>query len=558
MKKHFTNNINAIQIILLIILHVFITISCSEDKMTNNNLWQIEEVLEIKFPLDSSKNGTPLHSYPFFNSLFDYCELDGIETLIIPVKDTNYRLAFYNVNTHKEYHSINLQKNREIANFDYINKDTIIVFYRVQEIDDKYEPLFFELLNYDGNSEICNYSIDTSNFKIEEINKRMPFSIIPTTKLVINAGKIYFQTETHSIRTIGLENRDHQNTPLFAYYDFKTKKISLSKSIIFPNEVIGQYYNTYFSKISYCLSNNNLPILRFFYSSTVYEWDEERDSIITHTLKSKIIDTIPPLKSKKSLPESLKAVYGDIIFDNENKLYYSFVYLNSIIYENNYTSLIIADSNLNYLGEIFNPAMGSDVCFFDKKIILYFFENDTIHIRYNKIEKTQKPLKPYLDSVKKILSKSQENDDINTFLQDKNPILSYINKNIKNQVSNFVLLIIHANSACTSCSEQIMEMLNNNYEVLKDCPFYLIYSGGKHDIKDIYSYKNIFNIKLLIDSTNVLKRITMEEEKFITMEPRLIIIEDNNIVSDKTYTWKKIESDLIPNLVESLGLKTKI
>lgn len=540
-------------VLLLFSLNFFFVVACTKN---NNNekatIWQIEEEEEIIFPLDHDKNGVPLNYYPYFNCLFDYLEIDGIETLIIPIKDTNYRIAFYDVKNHKEYHSINLKKNRDISNFTFVNKDTIIVFYKPFLFNGVYEPLYFEMFNYKGESKICDYSIDTTNFTKENIEERMPIPIIPNDKIIVSDGKIYFQTQTDAINTIGFKNNDHINTPLFAYYDFKTKKIIFPKSIVFPNEVIGQYYNTYFKKIHCCLSKNKTPIIRFFYSSTIYSCDKQCESIKRYNLKSKILDTIPALKSEKSSPKSLNAVYGDIIFDNENNLYYSFVYYNNIIYENNYSSLIISDTNFNYLGEILNPPMGANLAFFKKKIILYYYKNDSIHIIYNKIKNTQKPIKPYLDSVKKILKGELHRTDIDNFLLHDNPVVSYLNKSTNKKSSDRVILILYANEVCPNCEKIILETINDNYKSFINQNFYLIYSGTKNEIRNIRTFENISKINLIIDSTNTLKKIALKEDKEISMEPRLIVVKNNKILLDYNYSWKEVKTKLIDEIIKNL------
>jgi len=117
-------------VFILIAFSLFFVLSCSKksaNKVQNEDLkvYQIEDVKLVSFPLDSTKNGKPLDAEMFFNRVFDYCYIDNIETLIIPINRD--RLAFYDINSQKEYHSIEILKDRDILNFSFVNKDSIFV-----------------------------------------------------------------------------------------------------------------------------------------------------------------------------------------------------------------------------------------------------------------------------------------------------------------------------------------------------------------------------------------------------------------------------------------------
>jgi len=103
--------------IYITIFGIFTLISCS--KKEDLKVYDVIKERELIFPIDKPENGN-LKLFFEQNSLFDYAIIDGIETLIIPININ--RLAFYDLATQKEYHSVPLLPNRTIRNFSYINK----------------------------------------------------------------------------------------------------------------------------------------------------------------------------------------------------------------------------------------------------------------------------------------------------------------------------------------------------------------------------------------------------------------------------------------------------
>ncbi len=549
-------------VFILIAFSLFFILSCSNksaNKVQNEDLkvYQIEDVKLVSFPLDSTKNGKPLDAEMFFNRVFDYCYIDNIETLIIPINRD--RLAFYDINSQKEYHSIKIAKNRDIINFSFVNKDSIFVFYDIDILNyDRYEPVYMHLIDYDGNGKVCEYYLDTLNFE-DNSDLRLPFITETNLQPTITSGNVFFMTQTSGSENIGSNEYLKKHFPLFAYYNSNTKNIKFSKSIEFPHIKENVFYNTYFRKIRYCLSSNNLPLLRFFYSSTLYEWDYINDKVSSHTLNSKVIDSIKPLPNENSLPQSLEAVYGSILYDKYNEMYYSFVHLNEVVYGNYYTLLILADKDFNYLGEMLNPNLGGNFEFYEDNIISYYYSNDSIHVSYQTLKKTDKPLQPYLDSIKGVLDNQIEKIKSNMPRIDKsgneNILHAYIKSKFPNIEKDYVLLTLYANGSCPSCLINIKQTLNQNYEVLADLPFYLIYSGTTSEIEqEIFNYENLEKIKIVKDSLGIVKNMSMIENKFSSLDPRVTVIENNVVIIDTVYNWLN-QSKIIPTIMENLGLK---
>ncbi len=547
-------------IFILILFNIYLFQPCvnhPQEDLKNEDLKvsYIQDVKEISFPLDSTKDGKPLDYETSFKRIFQYCFINDIETLIIPINKD--RLAFYDLNTFKEYHSVPLSRDRNISNFSYVNKDSIFVFYDVNKISySTYEPLYIQLIDYNGNLTNCDFNIDTLNFN-DNTELRLPFIMESNLHPTIIDGNVFFMTQTSGINNIGTSEYQNKFVPLFAYYSSKTKKIKTSAKIMFPHIKEGIFYNTNYKKLNYCTSSNDLPLIRFFYSSTLFEWNYKADMITSHTLKSKIIDSIQPLANQNSLPESLEAVYGSIFYDKYNKIYYSFLHLNQVLYGNYYTLLILADENFNYLGEVLNPKLGGNIQFYRDNIITYYYSNDSIHVKFKKLKKTDMPLQPYLDSIKGVLREQSQNikQSMPKINMEGNALQSFIQYKFPKIEKNYVLLTLYAGSGCPSCTVEIKELLNENYMILRNLPFYFIYSGTTSEMTDISKYKNLDKLKIVRDSLGIVKNISIIENKFNSLDPRLIVVKNNEVVLDTVYNWKNIQSNLIPTMMSNLGLK---
>ncbi len=86
-------------------------------------------------------------------------------------------------------------------------------------------------------------------------------------------------------------------------------------------------------------------------------------------------------------------------------------------------------------------------------------------------------------------------------------------------------------------------------------PFYLIYSGTTSEIEqEIFNYENLEKIKIVKDSLGIVKNMSMIENKFSSLDPRVTVIENNVVIIDTVYNWLN-QSKIIPTIMENLGLK---
>ena len=138
---------------------------------------------------------------------------------------------------------------------------------------------------------------------------------------------------------------------------------------------------------------------------------------------------------------------------------------------------------------------------------------------------------------------------------NENILHAYIKSKFPNIEKDYVLLTLYTNGSCPSCLINIKQTLNQNYEVLADLPFYLIYSGTTSEIEqEIFNYENLEKIKIVKDSLGIVRNMSMIENKFSSLDPRVTVIENNVVIIDTVYNWLN-QSKIIPTIMENLGLK---
>lgn len=386
---------NKILIFIVVVLTFF---ACNHVETVYN--FEVEETIAI--PLENLRAATP----PF--DLFDYCLIDNIETLIF--YETSGKLVFYDMSTNSVYHNITLLKDRRLDAFEYINKDSILLLYSYTndgieiEFNDfsLLDTLKLQLVDFDGNvKKYYHFNCDEDNctginYKIEQILPPYTSLFYKTIKRMNNIVFFFpFSYGYYNFDTI------KNNSPLIAYYDLHTEKFIVSKNVKLPYLKDKMYYPSNHDVLNFCISANGLPLLRFFYSSDVFEWDYKNDKLIKYNLKSKLIDTIPPFSYPINDMNATNARYSTIYYDNNNELYYSYLYLSSDIFGENYWSVIIADKNLNYINEVVNIKNLYNPAFFNKNIISYDpMQYNTIILKKSKLITERKDYNGYIKSIR--------------------------------------------------------------------------------------------------------------------------------------------------------------
>lgn len=374
---------------------------------------------EVCYKFDNNETITiPLDKYVLPLSRLQCCKIDGKEMVVANFE--NSELAFYDIAEKMQVHVINLLKDRGLCAFEYVNKDSIFLLYTLpysyyrSGISDSVilaDTLSFQLIDYDGNVKKCyHFNCDGSN--IDGVNLTVkdvlpPYSGSFYHKIMRSGNMVFFYPCRYLYNDV--ENM-RNSKPFIACYDLNTEKYYFTKQK-FP------YLNdtTYCPILEgssnflyFCISPDGLPVLRFSYSSDVFEWDYKNDVLIPHTLKSRIIDTTF-LRNASDWPYYEGAYYSDITYDPHMELYYS-----SIMFKlkNVHTaSTIIADRNFNYICET-SGFFDNNTQFFHDTIInagVSLFGDPNICISKYKLSVCDS-CDSYVDSMRNLVGKAMIND----------------------------------------------------------------------------------------------------------------------------------------------------
>ncbi len=541
---------------------IVICISCSNIEQSNcpdNYTFENEEIIALPITESAKDNKVPFQR-------FQYCTIDGVETLIAYVEEEE--LSFYDISSKKIFHSINLLEDRDLHAFEYINKDSILLMYGDPIYDSAYydtkridgmrliDTLKFQLIDYDGNiKRYYHFTCDSSNF--ENTNFAIEQVLPPFTHMmyekIVRVGDIVFLFPFE----YGHYNFDRvaNNAPFIAYYNLKTEKFIFSKHPL-PNLKDKMYYPSDFDVLNICISSNNLPLLRFAYSPEVFEWDYINDKFITHSLKSKLIDTIPPLAYRLEDMDAVYANYLTISYDPSKNLYYSIIEISKNLGGARYT--IIADKNFNYINEtpktltrapeyvngeiiMFAPATLNDTIYVVKTNLLRGNSNQDSITMAERVK---------IDSLIKVW-----NDEKKKMSEMQNPLQAFFEQKVDNHESSYCLVTIYAQDGCPSCRQEVTKIIADNQDILSEVPLFLIITGTQKDIdEELKSIKlNKFN-KIIIDDNSYVKRMPIVAP---LLNPRLTIVKNNIVVHDSIYGVADIEEGFIPNMLDACGLMIK-
>ena len=352
------------------------------------------------------------------SSRFQYCKIDGNEMVVANLE--NSELAFYDIAKKTQVHVINLLKDRELCAFEYVNKDSIFLLYTMpysyyrSGISDSVilaDTLSFQLIDYNGNvKKYYHFNCDDSIFNGSDItvgDVLPPYSGLFYHKIMRSGNMVFFFPSKYLYNDV--ENISNSK-PFIACYDLNTEKYYFTKhKLPYLNDTAYYPILEGSSNFMYfCMSPDGLPVLRFSYSSDVFEWDYKNDVLIPHTLKSRIIDTTF-LRNTSDWPYYEGAYYHDLIYDPNMELYYS-----SIMFKlkNVHTaSTIIADINFNYICET-NGSFDYNTQFFHDTIItagISLYGDPNIWINKCKLNVCDS-CDSYVDSMRNLVDKAMLND----------------------------------------------------------------------------------------------------------------------------------------------------
>ena len=517
---------------------------------------QFKKVDSVSLPLDD----------PNYNIPYDaqYVIIDGKETIILYLN--NKKLTFYNLRTQKKYHEINLGC-KQLYSVKYINKDSIFLSYVNQYNENGYiDSNQFVLLNYYGKIKkrysFKNKIIWSKNNRPLSIDSAVYPSLFGNKLEKLNNDNIFFFLRKMQSYNIGTEKFLSNKSPVVSIYNLTDENLKTSKTLWYPYIKKGIYYPSDFPIMNYCISKNKLPLIRFFYSTRLFEWNYYEDKIQEYVLKSNLLDTIKPIMSPTSSSDNnIEAMYLNISYDPYRELYFSVLMFSPDIYGIGTWSIIIADKNMNYIGEIYQPKMKSFKPIFTKDHIIEVTSEKTgfIDVSFYNLIETDILQSTYLKSIKDSLNtkKKRITNRVCSLLsgkEEKSDIISYLkNKNIVSKDENFSAVCIYADEGCPGCRKSLLRFIGDNLKVLNQLPFYVIISGiNSLEINKQIKYYNLTQLeKLYIDTLGDFRLIDKSGKK----NPRLLVYKNNSLLIDSVYLANDIYPSLIPTLIESLGLQ---
>lgn len=296
----------------------------------------------VRLPYDDS-------DLPFLtHDKSQYVVLDGRETMIVGTMSN--RLLFYDLNNSELYHEIQLSESLDYS-FHFVSRDSIFIASssdggRILRLDFNGRLQHtYDFRNQNPTPRFWGNSLQVHNNRCV-VGLDVPTALIGTSKFM---------------RSI---------EPSIGMMDLKRESIVSSKSLSYPEITTGDFYPNDIPILYHCTAINGNPLIRYFYSNNLYEWNHTEDSFVKHALPSQLINDVPPYSEPVQQSDfTLPYDYGPISCDRVRGYYYSLVQFNPNFYGDNVWSLIVADKDFNILCEKLNPPFSSKLHFSDQYLI---------------------------------------------------------------------------------------------------------------------------------------------------------------------------------------------
>ncbi len=447
-----------------------------------------------------------------------------------------------------------------LNDFDFINKDSIMLYGYSNNFENDSS---IRCINIKGETKHV-YPLYSSNI----ISSRNPAEnlipkkaeIQPTAHFVFD-NKIFISLNYPYYGFKGYQTK----YPLVGYYDLLKDSLILNNDIWYPEIDAKTYYSSYnFYKHSVSLTEKGTINISFSHSPTIIEWDFKKNKTKSHCVDSKFAFKIP-------FSDTIQVENSD--YDNYNTENGLFIpelgylmkdnvrvnYREMILPSNKYGEFVILrvffDSQYNYMGEMI---INSDYYLNKYKNIYYscLIKKGRLHLRYLKpLYKSfdENTLKNQLDSLEKLEIEAKAKKKIelceitggktNLFLYQKNDIIKYLQKSQQIQDTSFSIAILNKNG-CGPCNEYLLQFIKNNQSVLFSIttkPMYLLYVSENDKIENIEAYLDGY---MLFDKNHVRLDLTSMYKTFhpyVDLNPRLILVSQNNVVLDNIYMPREME-----------------
>lgn len=278
----------------------------------------------------------------------DYVKIKGKETLIVN-NLTNLvapgELVFFDLESNTEIHRIELKANGLCEAIDYKSKDSIYVLFG----DGRTNSISVERLDYKGNV-LSHHSFMDKKVKAkdgEKVSFKKDYFIVSHTVFFENKRKLFFVISSNK------NLREYR----FLAFDIKTEAIEISEKMIFPEENVNNL--AYSNSVYLCVSHHGLPMLRFYNSEEIIEWDYEKNQLLIYNFNIEKLN----LKDMYDEKGELSNWYAELFYDSDNQIYISNIYINKKY------SILVSDSSFTKVVEMKEPKLGSYLMFLNNNII---------------------------------------------------------------------------------------------------------------------------------------------------------------------------------------------
>ncbi len=497
-------------------------------------------------------------------NMVKFYEVDG-SPMVFATYYSNPYIHLYNLDKDSLVHRI-YQENLAVMDMEYFNNDSIMVY-------------GYPLFNFDCDSVIRCIDINGVIKHIYPLHhpnlissKNPPENLISEksnmnpSQMLLSDNKIFV---SFNYGNYGLKGY-RKKYPIIGYYDLEKDSLITINDIWFPELKEGVYYKRRFYRPIIALNSKGNILISFAYTPTFYEWNFRTNKLVTHIVTSKFLKPIP---SSTVLYEN-EEEYGDNSY-KEGSIgdvsgrrfltnYLTPEYVNTRYYSlplgegrRFQTVYIYYDDNYNYCGESFIKRPSGK----ESKRGYFSPEMSKGKLIINFLKPTFKPFDEIsfmaqMDSVSKAdldkeKNKKKEICDItggtkDVFLYQKNDIIKYLQKTQMIQDTSFSIVILNK-AGCGPCNDHVLNFLmhfQSELFLIKTKPVYLLYANENGKIEDVEAYLGDY---MLFDKGHVkmdVSSLYKSFHPFYVMNPRLVLVSNNQVIHDNIY---------LPNEIETLG-----
>lgn len=512
--------------------------SCAQNSQTANAVFT--EINQVVLPVSDSRFVAP----------YDVQLSDDLSKIYVYL-NRNY-IYIYDLPEKKLTDSILLPSKFPLYSFNLIDKDRILLLFN---------PASDKFYNHDHTLFLINTKGDVLNdfsivetpaisSKKDETPDSAYYVSLLFQKLQYCEDRAYINFYKYATTNIGDTDYDYQNSFIPGFINVENGKFTAISNIKIPEIRQGEYVPIDVEYVETKIGHNGNPIYAFAHTDLLLEYNLQNNTIIKHRLKYSKIDTIAPSKQicSGTLANS-NFKYSYLYFDNYRNYYYRLIQLPENKYGKWKYAFVVADTSFNVLGEgmiqeYINPSK-------------LFFSQDYIW-SYNSP-------KTYSEKGKVVFSKFQldfnklslDTCSFNSIQKQNNANNKHIAEYLKNYThisdSTFAALIVPVTYSCPSCVKQTLNFYSRNQKELIENPVYLILIDKNdnllNDIAKEYSLK-LSNPKIKTDKSDVY----FNYHNFDSYNPRLVLMKNNKLKSDKVYNPSEI-IELQKTLLKFLGLK---